>query len=193
MSKTYLGIIRTSLILAVSPIVIITGCNNAAPPVSVSNQPVSINGVTQPGVPPKPVAMMSWTGTDGKEQRMQDLEGKVIVLDFWATYCEPCRREIPHLNQLQAKYGSDKLQVIGMNVGGDEDEPKIPKFVQELKVSYPVAFPEDSLVEYIFQGSDAIPQTAVFDRKGQFVTKIVGFDDSVRADLENAIDKAIRQ
>ena len=169
------------------------GCSNAAPPVAISNQAVSINGVRQPGVPPKPLPQMSWTGMDGTEQKIKDYEGKVLILDFWATYCEPCRREIPHLNELQAKYGADNLQVVGMNVGGDEDQPKIPKFVEELKVSYPIAFPEDPLIEYIFQDSDAIPQTAIFDRKGQFMTKFVGYDDSVKTGIESAVERAIKQ
>lgn len=177
-------------LLIIFLLLFLAACRPAAAPVSISNQPVSINDVRQPGVPPKPIEQMTWTGLNGSEQRIQDLRGKVIVLDFWATYCEPCKREIPHLNALQAQYGADKLQVIGMHVGGPEDRPKITQFVNDLKISYPIAYPEDSLVTFIFGESDAIPQTAVFDRQGRLVRKIIGFDERIRSDLDAAVAQA---
>ena len=171
----------------------LTACQNAAAPVAVSNKPVSINDVRQPGVPSKPLEQMSWTGADGTKQSLGELKNKVVILDFWATYCEPCKKEIPHLNALQEKYGTDKLQIVGLNVGGDEDRPKIPDFVKGLNVSYPVAFPENPLIAYIFGNDDAIPQTAVFDRNGQLVLKIRGFDTLIREKLDRAVDAAISE
>jgi thiol-disulfide isomerase/thioredoxin len=168
------------------------GCRPAAAPVAISNQPVSINNVRQPGVPPKPIEQMSWVTMDGTDQKMKELKGKVVILDFWATYCEPCKREIPHLNSLQAQYGADQLQVVGLNVGGDEDRPKIPAFLTDMKVAYPVAFPEDALVSYIFGDETAIPQTAVFDRSGKLVIKIIGFDERIRRELDAAVAQAAR-
>ena len=80
-------------------------CQPAAAPISVGNKPVSINNIPQTNVPlppSKPLGEMSWTIFDGaKEQKLKDLQGKVVVLDFWATYCPPCLEEIPHLNYLQ--------------------------------------------------------------------------------------------
>ena len=167
-------------------------CRPAAAPVSISNRPVSINDVRQPGVPTKPVEQMSWTGTDGSERQIRDFRDRVVILDFWATYCEPCRREIPHLNSIQAKYAG-KLQVIGLNVGGDEDQPKVPAFVKELKVAYPVAYPEDALVLFIFGDESSIPQTAVFDRQGRLVLKVIGFDSQVQDELDDAVQQALRE
>lgn len=172
---------------------LLSGCNSAPPPVAISNQPASINGVRQPGVPAKPVPLMSWTGLDGSKQQIEDLQNKVLILDFWATYCAPCREEIPHLNSILARYGQDKVQIVGLNVGGDEDQPKIPAFVKELNVSYPVAFPEDALVSYIFGDETAIPQTAVFDRQGRLVLKVIGFDSRIKRQLDDAVEQALRQ
>ena len=179
---------RSLFFLAV--IIFAISCRPAAAPVSVGNKPVSVNGVpasdSQPQ-PTKPVGEMSWTGrTDGNVQKVKDLKGKVVILDFWATYCPPCIEEIPHLMELQAKYGDD-LRVIGLNVGGEEDRPKIPAFVERLKITYPLGYPEDALTGYVFGQDSAIPQTAIFDRNGKLVKKITGFGPSIKTDLDQTI------
>ncbi|MFN6964239.1 MAG: TlpA family protein disulfide reductase [Pyrinomonadaceae bacterium] len=179
------------LFVSLTTLPLLLSCGNAAAPVSISSQPVSINGVRQKGVPPKPLPLMSWTSQDGQKQKVDDFRGRVLILDFWATYCEPCRREIPHLNELQARYGAADLQIVGLHSGGDEDRPKIPAFVTDTKMDYPVGFPEDALVSYVFEENDAIPQTVVIDREGRLVTKIIGFDDQIRRQLDAAVESAI--
>ena len=172
---------------------LMAACRPAAAPVSVGTKPVSVNGVASndaPAQPRKPVPEMSWTNFDGKIQKIKDLEGKVVLLDFWATYCPPCIEEIPHLMELQAKYGSD-LQVVGLHVGGDEDRPKVPEFVERLKITYPLAYPEDALSAYVFGQQDAIPQTAVFDRSGKLVKKSTGFNPAIKTALDQAVAEAI--
>lgn len=134
---------------------------------------------------------MSWTTAGDKVQKMSDLTGKAVILDFWATYCEPCKREIPHLNSLIAKYGKDNLHIVGLNVGGEEDKPKIPAFVAATKVDYEIAFPEDALADFIFSERSDIPQTAVFDRKGRMVQKLVGFSDGIQKELDQAVEIAV--
>jgi thiol-disulfide isomerase/thioredoxin len=181
------------LVIALS--IFLGGCQRAAAPIAVSNQPVSINDrptSTGPsGAPAKPLTEMSWTGTDDKVQKLSDLKGRAVILDFWATFCPPCRQEIPHLNSLIAKYGKDNLQVVGLNVGGEEDKPEIPKFIAATKLDYPIAFPEDQLSQFIFAERDDIPQTAVFDRSGRMITKIIGFSPDIQKQLDAAVEKAI--
>ncbi|MGB7068347.1 MAG: TlpA disulfide reductase family protein [Pyrinomonadaceae bacterium] len=177
--------------LALLAMFIFGACRPSAAPISVGNQAVSINDVPQPGVPSKPVEQMSWTQFDGRKHKLQDLRGKAVILDFWATYCKPCLEEIPHLKELQAKYGAENLQIVGLHVGGEEDEPKVPEFVERLKIDYQLGDPEPALTSYIFGRQTAIPQTAVFDRKGQLVKKIIGFNDEIRAELDAAVVQAM--
>lgn len=173
---------------------LLLGCRPAAAPVAVSNKPVSVNGVPARDAqsnPMKPVAEMSWTTFDGNVQKLKDLNGKVVVLDFWATYCGPCIQEIPHLMELQARHGKQNVEIIGLHVGGDDDRPKVPEFVERLKITYPLAYPDDALSSFIFGQDTAIPQTAVFDRRGKLAKKITGFDPSIRAELDQAVAAAV--
>lgn len=170
-------------------------CRPAAAPVSVSNRVVSINDrptTNLPMPPTKPLADMAWTTEDDRVQKLSDLKGKAVILDFWATYCGPCRQEIPHLNSLIAKYGADNLHIVGLNVGGAEDRIEIPKFVATTKIDYPIAFPEDALSNFIFAERSDIPQTAVFDRSGKLITKIIGFSPEIQKELDAAVEKAIK-
>lgn len=172
---------------------LLVSCKPAAAPIAISKRPVTVNDVRQPGTSSKPVGEMTWTSMDGSEERLADHQGKVLILDFWATYCDPCREEIPHLNSIQAKYGSNDLLVVGLNVGGNDDRPKIPAFVKELKVGYPVAFPDDELLSYVSGDDDRIPQTAVFDRQGNLVERFVGFDATIQSQLDKAVEAVLKQ
>lgn len=170
-------------------------CRSAAPPVAVSNRPSSVNGVptTEAPLPPaKSMSDMSWTKFDGYEMKMGEFRGKAVVLDFWATYCKPCLEEIPHLKQLQEKYGAENLQIVGLHVGGDEDRPKVPEFVDKLKIDYMLGIPEPALTSFMFAGTQGeIPQTAVFDRNGEMVKKFIGFDPEIKSQLDRAVDAAV--
>jgi thiol-disulfide isomerase/thioredoxin len=179
-----------------------TACRPAAAPVSIGNKPVSINDIpvtNQPMPPGKPIEEMSWRTFDGKsltignDQKLKDFQGKVVILDFWATYCPPCIEGIPYLRQLQAKHGKENLEIIGLHVGDEEDFRKIPEFVEKLKIDYPLATPENELTRFIFGKETAIPQTAIFDRQGKMIKKFVGFNEQIKKDLDETVQKAIVQ
>lgn len=133
------------LSLVLSIFLLSWGCTRAAAPISVSNQPVSVNGRRAF----KPFGEMSWTTNDGRVQKLADFKGKAVILDFWATYCGPCREEIPHLNSLVAKYGQDNLLVVGLNVGGEDDKIKIPQFVSVTPIDYEISFAESELNDFV--------------------------------------------
>jgi thiol-disulfide isomerase/thioredoxin len=153
------------------------------PPVSAAHGPS--------GAPTTNASAQSWTMLDGRRARATEYKGKVLVLDFWATYCPPCREEVPHLIALQKRYGAQGLNVVGLNVGGADDRPKVPGFVQELKISYPLGYPDDELAAAVFADTDAIPQTYVFDRNGRLVKRFVGYDGAAASALETAVQTAL--
>ena len=85
---------------------------------------------------PDPAPEFKLTALDGKPLTIAALQGKVVFLNFWATWCGPCRAEIPDLIALQDRY-KDRLQIIGLNV--DDEEADIQKYVEETGINYPVA------------------------------------------------------
>ena|SRR5688572_1907255 len=138
-----------------------------------------------------PGAEMGWTGSDGRRARLADFRGQVLVLDFYATWCAPCRKSIPHLSDLQRLSGTQGLQVVGLNVGGPDDRVKVPAFAAELNIPYPLGFPDKPLTDLFLSDDDSIPQTFVFDRGGQLVKRFIGYDDSTRQELERTIHSAL--
>jgi thiol-disulfide isomerase/thioredoxin len=113
-------------------------------------------------------------GTDGQGARLSlhSHRGRVVVLNFWATWCAPCRQEIPVLSALQARFGADGVDVIGVSL--DEDGwAAITPFLSSARVSYPIALGNDD-VAAAFGGVDALPATFVIDRDGVIHAKHVG-------------------
>lgn len=133
----------------------------------------------------------TWTQPDGRRVRLEDLRGQVVVLDFWATYCPPCREEIPHLVRLQKEHGPKGLKVIGLNVGGEEDKPKVPEFVRLYGIQYQLADPDPETVRLFFGADDSIPQTFIFDRGGRLVEHVTGYDEEVARRIDAAVAQAL--
>ena len=116
----------------------------------------------------------AWKLTDlnGHEVASADLKGKVVVLDFWATWCVPCIGEIPGYIELQKKYGPQGLVIVGVSV--DQKKPEyVKKFVQAKGMNYTVAMADDSIGD-AFGGLDAIPTTFLINREGRIVNRKVG-------------------
>jgi len=135
---------------------------------------------------------LGWTVSEGNHSLFSDYKGKVLILDFYATWCNPCRKSVPHLIGLQNKYADQGLQVVGLNVGGPEDENKVSDFARELGIEYPLAIPDEELVTFLFSGIDSIPQTFIFDRAGVLVDRVIGFGPASGAQIDQAVDSALK-
>ena len=140
-----------------------------------------------------PSGPMGWTLENKQRAQLSDFKGKVVVLDFYATWCEPCRAETPHLVALQRQYAEKGLQVIGLNVGGDDDRAEVPAFAKEFAVQYPLGYPDDALVETYLGDNENIPQAFVFDRSGKLVKRFIGYNEERRQELERVVQAALAQ
>jgi len=134
-----------------------------------------------------------WTLLDNRHMSLSDYQGKVVVLDFYATWCPPCRESIPHLVDLQHRYGSKGLQVIGLNVGGPDDRFAIPQFVQQYRIQYTLGFPDDQMTNVMMSDDDSIPQAFVFDQKGHLVKRFIGYSDDVPQEMEQIIQHTLAE
>lgn len=178
-------------------LVLLASCNATDVKVSEKKTPVvsAPPGNTTYPMPPIEVGSiknMGWTVSDGKRSLFSEYKGKVLILDYYATWCNPCRKSVPHLIELQKKHGDQGLQVIGLNVGGPEDLEKVPAFARELGIQYPLAVPDDELVSFMLSDIDSIPQTFVFDREGLLVERVIGFGPSSAARIDSAVENALK-
>jgi cytochrome c biogenesis protein CcmG/thiol:disulfide interchange protein DsbE len=124
---------------------------------------------------------------DGKNMRLSDLRGKAVLLNFWATWCGPCKIEMPWFVDLQNKYGADGLQIVGVAMD-DSSKEDIAKFAKEMGVNYPVLLGKEAVGDQ-YGGVPALPESFFISRDGKIVDKIIGLRG--RAEIEDSIKKAL--
>lgn len=107
---------------------------------------------------------------DGKSVKLSDFRGKVIVLDFWATWCPPCRKGIPDLVDIQKSI--DGVQIIGITVDRNPKEV-VPDFIKEYNINYPILIGNEEVYKN-YGGIEAIPTTFIIDKNGRIINKHVG-------------------
>ena len=110
----------------------------------------------------------------GTEQRLSSLKGRIVILNFWATYCIPCRKEMPDLAAIQNEYAALGVQVIGASADESKDRDKILQFVKETKVNFPIWMGATSADMMRFGLGTALPGTVIIDREGRVAKVISG-------------------
>lgn len=119
---------------------------------------------------------------DGGHVSLADYKGKVVLVNFWATYCVPCKTETPWFVQLQKEHGAEGLQVIGITM--DEPENKhLPKFVADMGVNYPIAFGDYDLAD-TYDHVQALPVTFLITRDGKIAKTIRGIESKEKLDAD---------
>jgi thiol-disulfide isomerase/thioredoxin len=126
-------------------------------------------------------------GGQGQTLQLSSLKGKAVIVNFWATYCEPCKHEMPSLAELQTKYGPEGLQTLGI-VMDDPGEKTIVDFAHKMGVNYPLLVGTDKVAD-AYGGVDALPTTFYLDRNGKVVDRVLG--GVSKTEIEESIKKAL--
>ena len=120
--------------------------------------------------------------TDGKPVKLSEFKGKVVILDFWATWCGPCRMEIPGFVELQKQYGDRGVVVIGISL--DEGGPQgVKTFMKQFNINYPIVM-GDEKVTRDYGGIEGIPTTFILDRQGRIVARHTGYREKQQFEKE---------
>ena len=132
---------------------------------------------------------------DGRKLSIGGFRGKVLIVNVWATWCGPCRKEIPHILQLQREYGSQGVEVVGLTTEHPVSEiARVRQFVSDLGIGYPIGFLSGQFGAHLMQAKGVIPQTYVLGRDSRVIRYCVGFDQKTGPiQLRNAIEEALEE
>lgn len=122
---------------------------------------------------------------DGKTVRLKDFKGKAVVLNFWATWCVPCKHEIPWLVAFQKQYGPQGLVILGLAM--DQSPPAVRKFLRNVRVNYPILMANQALADQYFV--KGLPTSIYIDANGRITDQVPGA--SSRSVIENEIKLAL--
>ena len=136
----------------------------------------------------KPAPQFSLKDADGRLVRLSDYRGKVVLLDFWATWCGPCRIEIPWFMELQRKNKDRGFEVLGVAMD-DEGWEAVKPFLQELSVNYRIVMGNDATAQ-AYGGVDALPTTFLIDREGKIAAIHVGL--ASKRDFEDGVQELLQ-
>ncbi len=126
---------------------------------------------------------------DGKTVHLSDFRGKGVLLNFWATWCQPCKIEMPWFAELQKQYGPQGLQIVGIAM--DDASPKeIGEFAHDLGVNYPILVGKEAVGD-AYGGVQFLPATFYIGRDGKVVDKVFGLKG--RGEIEDSIKKALAE
>jgi len=111
--------------------------------------------------------------SDGKKLKFSSLKGKVVLVDFWATWCPPCRKGIPDLVELKKKYGKKGFEIVGISLDGPQTKREVVPFIKEYGINYPVVYGNEA-VTISYGGVQSIPTAFIIDKEGKIVASHVG-------------------
>ena len=182
--------------------IFLNGCDTAAPPKPVDGPPAGAMASGPRPIPsPNMAAIAAAQGVaieklDGGAFKLADFRGKVVVLDFWATYCPPCIRQMPQLADLSRRYQDKGLTVIGLTSDPKSDRKQVVEFLKKARADYLIGYDNEFLSEAFLKGTEdetglpPIPQLFLISRDGRVVEHLIG--DSPERGIE-FLEKAVNQ
>ena len=180
----------------------LTASQNAQQQASNANKPKVTITTSKPaqGQPQQPpqldvVPAVAWdtqiAAVGGGSFKLSDYKDKTVVLDLWATWCGPCRAEIPHLVELHKEFGDKGVEVIGLTTEDPNSAAEdVAAFAKEMKISYRLGWARGDVAQALMNGRPSIPQTFVIAPGGRIVTKFLGYSDRIPEAIRAAIKTA---
>jgi len=176
---------------------IVAGCKKKEPEPTQQAKVKAEEKTTQPSgdkAPPGPSAKSAPSFTlqdlNGKQVSLSDFKGKVVILDFWATWCPPCVKEIPHFIALYEQYKDQGFAIVGISLD-HQGISVVKSFARKYRVNYPILM-TDGQVDKAYGGIPSIPTTFVIDSAGNIRQKYVGYRDKAvfEADIKALLEEA---
>jgi thiol-disulfide isomerase/thioredoxin len=176
--------VKTRLLLLNIAVAGLAGCNQHSPSPAPQPNVVAIS----PGEIGSRLPEFSIKDLQGREISSADVQGKVVLIDFWATWCQPCKKEMPGYQKLLDRYGSQGFAVVGFKFDTMMDTEDPVAFAKRIGVRYPLAIAVDRLKQK-FGGVEGLPTTLIYDRKGILRKKVVGFEytDVIESEIKRLL------
>jgi peroxiredoxin len=135
-----------------------------------------------------PAPQFELPGKDGAAVQLAKLQGRLVYVDFWASWCGPCRQSFPWMNEMQARYGARGLQVVGVNLDAKSDDAR--RFLAETPARFTIAFDPAGATPRAY-GIKGMPSSVLIGPDGKVLYEHAGFKEADRAALEQVIQKAL--
>jgi len=152
-----------------------------------------------PAAPPAPidlppeVSVVPLKDAKGESFKLADFFGKVMVVNLWATWCGPCRREIPELVKLHKEFQSRGVEIIGLSTEDpDASAEKVRKFIQDFQINYRIGWAPIQVGAPLMQEYQAIPQIFVISRDGRILKRFRGFSTAYTSELKQVLEDALK-
>ena len=155
-------------------------------------KPESTSNSAESAAPlPENLMQASINMLDGQKTRLADYSGKVLVVDLWATWCGPCRQEVPHLIEIAKEYKGRGVEVIGLTREDPQNTPEdVKSFTKMYNINYPIGWADEEMQAGLTRDRPAIPQTYIIGRDGKVLRHYVGFNPRLVPQMKAAIESA---
>lgn len=180
-STTRIGLISAAIVLVVAIAYTFYQGTRPKSPSSTSNNAAL----------PEDVMQASINLLDGQKTKLADYSGKILIVDLWATWCGPCKQEIPHLVEIAKEYKDKGVEVIGLtNENPETDAEWVKKFSEAFNINYPIGWADEEMQAGLMRGRNGIPQTYIIGRDGKIIKHFMGFNPRLIPQMKAAIEEA---
>ena len=189
---TPLRVVTTFVVLTMLVSLGLSSCNSSEPPATSSSNP-SRPAASGPTLPPN-VLNAELKTVNGKSIKLSDYSGKVLVVNLWATWCGPCRLEIPELVKLYKEFQPQGLEIVGLSTEDpDASADTVRDFVRSFEMAYAVGWSPQDVSISLMRGNTSIPQSFLVARDGRILKRFVGFSrESTPPVLRKEIEAALK-